>query len=156
MTENGDFDENYDWGEGIEGHFVGCISRCDCNRSDRASLQAGPLRWVGSSCRLTRSGTTALPTGDYTISIDRSVGSNGAILVYRDGEAVGIVVPQTLDLTKGKARNPHALHSLRSESHGPCVALARRRTFYFPMPKDLKTLVALPHLIEAVSVQMGE
>ena len=102
-------------------------------------------------------GTTELPTGDYTISIDGSVGSNGAILVYQGSEAVAIAVPQTLDLHQGQGEKP-ALLCIRHDGKVTIRALRLPNvgTYYFALPANLQTLVAQqPQLIETVSVQIS-
>jgi hypothetical protein len=102
-------------------------------------------------------GQMALPTGDYTFSIDRNAGSYGLIHVYRGTESVGIMVPQELDSYHGQGQNS-ALLCIR---HDGKVAIRAMRlpaigTYYFQLPKDLKTLVAQqPQMIETVSVQVS-
>ena len=102
-------------------------------------------------------GKTALPTGNYTFSIDRSTGSYGAVYVYRDGEAMGIVVPQTLDRYKGQGMSAQLL-CIRHDGKVTVRALRLPDvgTYYFQMPKDLQRLVAQqPELIETVPVQVS-
>lgn len=121
-------------------------------------LKAGPMT-VG---RFTlpfdaQVGKTALPTGDYTFSVDRTGGSYGMISVYRGTESVGILMAQELDTYHGQGESP-ALLCIRH--NGKVTVRAMRLpnlgTYYFPMPKDLQTLVAQqPELIETVPVQVG-
>jgi hypothetical protein len=102
-------------------------------------------------------GTMALPTGDYTFSIDSSMGAYGAILVYRGDQSLGIMVPQTFDRYDHKGESP-ALLCIRHDGKVTVRALRLPNlgTFYFPMPKNLQTLVAQqPQLIETVPVQMS-
>jgi hypothetical protein len=121
-------------------------------------LQAGPstagrftlpfdAQWAG----------TALTTGDYTISLDRSFGSYGSIVVRRGREVVGMELPQTLDSHENHSLSP-ALLCIRHDGMVTVRALRLPNvgTFYFPMPKNLQTLVAQqPQLIETVPVQMN-
>jgi hypothetical protein len=102
-------------------------------------------------------GTTALAAGDYTISIDRSVGSYGEIFVHQGSEAVATAVPQMLDLHQGQGEKP-ALLCIRHDGKVTVRALRLPNvgTFYFSIPKELKTLVAQqPQLIQTVAVQIG-
>lgn len=122
-------------------------------------LQAGP----SAEGRFTlpfdaQVGKTTLPAGDYTFSVDSSVGSHGAIAVYRGVESVGIMVPQTLDIYQGHGESPALLcirHDGKVTVRG--LRLPGIGTYYFQLPKGLKTLVAQqPQLIETVPVQVGE
>ncbi len=102
-------------------------------------------------------GKTALPTGDYTFSVDRSAGSYGVISVYRGSESMGVMVPQELDYYHGQGQSP-ALLCIRHDGKVTVRALRLPGigTYYFQMPKDLKTLVAQqPELIETVVVQVS-
>jgi hypothetical protein len=97
-----------------------------------------------------------LPTGNYTFLLDRSVGASGTILVYRGAQAVGMVLPQTLDPNERPGQNP-VLVCIRHDGKVTVRALrlAQVGTFYFPLPNDLKVLAAQqPQLIEAVSIQV--
>ena len=99
-------------------------------------------------------GKMMLSTGDYTFSVDRGAGAYGLIRVYRGTESVGIMVPQELDSFHGQGTNS-ALLCIR---HDGKVAIRALRlpnigTYYFELPKDLKTLVAQqPQMIETVQV----
>jgi hypothetical protein len=121
-------------------------------------LQAGPSEAGRFKLSFNmKMGATALPAGDYTFSLDRSTGSYGTIVVYRQGQALGIMVPQTLDRFQGQGENA-ALLCIRHD--GKVTVRALRLpivgTFYFQVPKELKTLVARqPQLIETVPVQMA-
>ena len=102
-------------------------------------------------------GGTALKTGDYSISLDRSFGSYGAIAVRRGSEVVGMELPQTLDNHDNQSLSP-ALLCIRHDGKVTVRALRLPNvgTFYFPMPKNLQTLVAQqPQLIETVPVQLS-
>jgi hypothetical protein len=102
-------------------------------------------------------GKTALPTGDYTFSVDRSAGSYGVVYVYREGQAMGIAVPQTLDRFEGQGMNAELL-CVRHDGKVTVRALRLPNfgTYYFQMPKSMKTLVAQqPQLIETVPVQVS-
>lgn len=102
-------------------------------------------------------GTTALRTGNYTFSVDRSAGAYGVIVVYSEGRALGFVVPQTLDRYEAKGLNPQLLcirHEGKVTVRG--LRLPNVGTYYFRMPKELQTLMAnQPRLIETVPVQVS-
>ena len=121
-------------------------------------LQAGPSEAGRFKLSFSmRMGKTALPAGDYTFSLDRSAGSYGTIVVYREGQALGIMIPQTLDRFQGQGENP-ALLCIRHDGKVTVRALRLPNvgTYYFEVPKELKTLLAQqPQLIEAVPVQMN-
>ena len=121
-------------------------------------LQAGPATAGRFKLQFdAQVGKTALPTGDYTFSVDRSTGSYGVIFVYREGQALGVVVPQTLDRYKGQGLNPQLL-CIRHDGKVTVRALRLPNvgTYYFEMPKNLQTLVAQqPQLIETVPVQVS-
>jgi len=122
------------------------------------SLQAGPATAGRFKLQFdAQVGKTALPTGDYTFSVDRTAGSYGVIFVYREGQALGIVVPQTLDRYKGQGLSPELL-CIRHDGKVSVRALRLPNvgTYYFEMPKNLQALVAQqPELIEAVPVQVS-
>ena len=102
-------------------------------------------------------GKMTLPTGDYTFSVDRNAGSHGLIRVYRGTESVGIMVPQELDTYHGQSQNS-ALLCIRHDGKVTIRAfrLPGVGTYYFQLPKDLKTLVAQqPQMIETVPVQVS-
>ena len=105
-----------------------------------------------------QAGKMTLQTGAYTFSVDRAAGSYGLVRVYRGTESVGIMVPQELDSFHGQSQNA-ALLCIRHDGKVTVRALRLPNvgTYYFQMPKDLKTLVAQqPELIETVPVQVGE
>jgi hypothetical protein len=102
-------------------------------------------------------GQMTLSTGDYAFSVDRNAGSFGLIRVYRGTESVGIMVPQELDTYHGQSQNS-ALLCIRHDGKVTIRALRLPNigTYYFQLPKDLKTLVAQqPQMIETVSVQVS-
>ena len=101
-------------------------------------------------------GKTALPTGDYTFSLDRSAGTYGTIVIYRDSRALAIAVPEMLDRHDRQGVHPELLF-VRHD--GRVILRALRMpdlgTFYFSVPKELKKFVEQePQLIETVPVQM--
>ena len=103
-------------------------------------------------------GKMTLSTGEYTFLVDRADGTYGLIRVYRGTESAGIMVPQELDSYHGQSRQA-ALLCIRHDGKVTVRALRLPNvgTYYFPMPKDLKTLVAQqPQLIETVPVEVGE
>jgi hypothetical protein len=99
----------------------------------------------------------ALPTGDYTFSVDRSAGSYGTISVYRGTEIVGTVLPQMLNADERQGEKPELL-CIRHDGKVTVRALRLPQvgTFYFSLPKDLKVLVAQqPRLIETISAEIS-
>ena len=101
-------------------------------------------------------GKTALPRGDYTFSLDRSAGSYGTIVIYRDNQALAMAVPETLDRYDRQGVHPELLF-VRHDGRVILRALRMPNfgTFYFSIPKDLKKFVEQePQLIETVPVQM--
>lgn len=102
-------------------------------------------------------GGTTLTKGDYSISLDRSFGSYGAIVVHRGKEVVGMALPQMLDNYEAQSQSAGLL-CVRHDGKVTVRALRLPNVgiFYFSMPKNLQTLVAKqPQLIEAVPVQMS-
>ena len=101
-------------------------------------------------------GKIAMPTGDYTFAVEKA-SLDGTIAVYRDGQVIGRVLPQVFNNTETQSKDP-VLVCLRHDGN---VAIRALRlpgvgTFYFPLPKELKSLVAQqPQLIETVSVQVN-
>lgn len=101
-------------------------------------------------------GKIAMPTGEYTFQVERA-SFNGMISVYRDGQIIGKVLPQVFSGAENQSKNP-ILVCLRHDGN---VAIRALRlpgvgTFYFPLSKELKALVAeQPQLIETVSVQVN-
>lgn len=120
------------------------------------SLQAGPATQGRFKLAFdVQLGNKTLPTGDYTFSFDRSAGSHGVIYVYRGTESLGMVLPQMLNNDEGQGEKP-VLVGVRHDGKVTVRALRLPQvgTLYFPLPKDLKTLVAQkPELIETVPIQ---
>lgn len=101
-------------------------------------------------------GTTTLRTGDYTYSVDH-ITSNGMIFVYRGSQAVGLMHPQMFNDNDNQSKNPE-LVCIRHDGIVTVRALRLPNvgTFYFSLPKELKTLVAQqPELIETISVEVS-
>jgi hypothetical protein len=101
-------------------------------------------------------GRTTLRTGDYTFSVNH-ITSNGTILVYRGTQAMGIVLPQEFNDRENQSKNPE-LVCIRHDGIVTVRALRLPNvgTFYFSLPKELKTLVAQqPELIETISVEVS-
>jgi hypothetical protein len=138
--------------------LLGALSAVLAIAAIMPGLQAGPAMAGRFKLQFdAQVGKTALPTGDYTFSVDRTTGSYGVIFVYRDGQALGIVVPQTLDRYKGQGLSPELL-CVRHDGKVTVRALRLPNvgTYYFEMPKNLQTLVAQqPQLIETVPVQVS-
>jgi hypothetical protein len=101
-------------------------------------------------------GRTTLRTGDYTFSVNH-ITSDGTILVYRGTQAMGIVFPQEFNDRDNQSKNPE-LVCIRHDGIVTVRALRLPNvgTFYFSLPKELKTLVAQqPELIETISVEVS-
>ena len=100
-------------------------------------------------------GKMALPTGDYTVSVDH-VSVDGFIRLYRGDRAVGIARAQVFDGHQAQGENP-VLICIRHDGTVTVRALRLPSggTFYFALPKELQGLMARqPNLIETVSVQV--
>lgn len=99
-------------------------------------------------------GKTTLPAGVYTLSVDR-FSSNGTIRIARGQQGVGIMLPQLFDYTQKRGKNPELI----CVRHNGVVTVRALRlpqvgTFYFPLPKELKVLMAQqPQMIETVSLE---
>ncbi len=103
-------------------------------------------------------GATVLPAGDYTLSIDGTGGAYGTIVMYREGRALGFMVPQNFDIYRGQDEKPAALLCIRHDGKVTVRALRLPKvgTYYFQLPKELKMLVAQqPELVETVPVQVS-
>jgi hypothetical protein len=97
----------------------------------------------------------ALPTGDYTLSLDHT-SLGGTIIVYRGTEAKGILRPQIFENSQKEGKNP-VLICIRHDGNVTVRALRLPNvgTFYFSLPKELKGLMAQqPKLIETISVEV--
>lgn len=102
-------------------------------------------------------GSRTLPTGDYSLSFDRSEGPYGVIHLYRGTQSVGMILPQMLNSNERQGDKP-VLIGIRHDGKVTVRALRLPRvgTLYFQLPKDLNTLVAQqPRLIETVSIQVS-
>ena len=102
------------------------------------------------------SGKMALPSGDYTYSVNHFA-INGSILIYQGQKAVGMLYAQSFSPYDHQGQNPELIFV----RHDGKAALRAFRfpqvgTFYFALPKDLKNLSAqAPQLIETISVQVS-
>lgn len=121
------------------------------------TLQAGPAARARFQLPFdAKWGFNTLRTGTYTISVEHFA-SSGMITVYHDNQAVGMVYPQTFESFENKSVNAE-LVCIR---HDGVVTVRALRlpgagTFYFSLPKELKTLVTQqPQLIETVPVEVG-
>jgi hypothetical protein len=119
-------------------------------------LQAGPA--AGGKFKLpfaAQWGKVALPTGDYTFSVDH-ITLNGTILLYRGTQAAGILRPQTFDAGDGSKSSELVCIRHDGKITVRALRLPKVGTFYFALPNDLKVLVAQqPQLIETVSIQVS-
>jgi hypothetical protein len=101
-------------------------------------------------------GNVALPTGDYTFTVDH-ITANGTIIVYRGTQAVGVFRSQLVDSNENQGKSG-ALLCIRHDGKVTVRALRlpEGSTFYFSLPKDLSVMASKqPQLIETVSVQVG-
>jgi hypothetical protein len=99
-------------------------------------------------------GKVALPTGNYSFTVNGESAS-GRIVIYQGQQAVGTVLPQTFDSYESHSENP-VLVCIRHDGNVTVRALRLPGvgTFYFSLPKELKTLVAQqPQLIETISIE---
>jgi hypothetical protein len=98
----------------------------------------------------------ALPTGDYTFSV-QDASLNGNIYVHHGSQAVGVLHAQMFKDNENQSKSP-VLICIRHDGNVSVRALRLPNvgTFYFSLPKDLKTLIARqPELIETVSVDVS-
>jgi hypothetical protein len=96
----------------------------------------------------------SLSAGEYSLVLDRSH-SGGEIFIYQGQQSVGILFPQTFDEREDQGQKS-ALICLRHDGKVAVRALRLPNvgTYYFSLPKDLKTLTAeQPQLIETISVE---
>ena len=100
-------------------------------------------------------GKLSLPTGEYSFAI-KSGSLNNLVYIYQGQNAVGVALPQSFTGHESQNLNA-ALVCVRHDGNVTVRALQLPNvgTFYFPLPKDVQTLVAdQPELIETVSVQV--
>lgn len=98
----------------------------------------------------------ALPTGDYTFSVDH-MSTNAIVSIYQGTNVVGLMRPQSFSSYDNQGEKP-VLVFVRHDGNTALRALRfpGGGTFYFPLPKGLKILSAKqPQLIETVSVQVS-
>jgi hypothetical protein len=118
-------------------------------------LQAGPI--AGGKFKLpfdAKLGAVTLPTGEYTFAVDHA-SFNSSVYIYQDGRGRGIVRPQSFN---GQlSHNEGAvLVCVRHDGNTAVRALKLPEigTYYFELPKDMKTLVAeQPQLLETITVE---
>ncbi len=99
-------------------------------------------------------GKVALPTGNYSFTVKGSQRAEGSSSI-KDRQAVGTLLPQTFDGYESKSEKP-VLVCIRHDGNVTVRALRLPGvgTFYFSLPKELKTLVAQqPQLIETISIE---
>jgi hypothetical protein len=101
-------------------------------------------------------GKKALPTGDYRFSVS-SATLNGKIYIYQGTRAVSIIQPQAFDNPTRNLENP-VLVCIRHDGEVTLRALKLPKlgTLYFPLPKEMNSLVAQePQLLETINVQVS-
>jgi hypothetical protein len=101
-------------------------------------------------------GTTALPTGDYSVSVSEFA-QQGTLTIYQGTKAVAMLRPQLFDSYENKGEKP-VLIFVRHDGNTTlrAVRFPKAGTFYLPLPKELKTLVAQqPQLIETIAIQVS-
>lgn len=118
-------------------------------------LQAGPAAQEKFTLPFDAQwGKTALPAGDYTLSIDHFT-SNGAIRLSRGTQAVAIFLPEIFDYTQNQSKSGELVFVRHNGvATVRALRLPNAGTFYFPLPKELKTLTAeQPQMLEVVSLE---
>jgi hypothetical protein len=120
-------------------------------------LYAGPALSIAFKLPFdAKLGTMALPTGDYTLSID-DMTKNGMIRVYRGTQSAGMLFAQSFESRENQS-NDAKLICIRRDGKVTVRALQLPGfgTFYFHLSKELQTLVAQqPQLIETVTVAVN-
>lgn len=98
-------------------------------------------------------GKTAMPTGEYSVSVSHFA-QQGILSIYQGTKLVAMVHPQVFDSYANKGEKPVMIFV----RHDGIVALRAVRypgagTFYLPLSKEMKNLIAQqPQLIETVQV----
>lgn len=101
-------------------------------------------------------GSVNLTSGEYSFAMDH-ITANGSIVLYRGTQAVGFIRPSTLDSSASESKSSELL-CIRHDGKFTVRALELPQvgTFYFSLPKDLKTIAAQqPQLIETVAVNVS-
>jgi hypothetical protein len=120
-------------------------------------LSAGPSMGT-ASFKLpfdAKMGGITLPKGDYTISVNNH--GLGAVSVFSGVQGIGMVFPQSFASHQSQTEKP-TLVCVRHDGNVAVRALNLPNvgTYYFPLPKELKTLSAQqPQLIETVTVEVA-
>jgi hypothetical protein len=101
-------------------------------------------------------GQIAASNGEYVVSVDH-LAANGMITFYQGIKAVGTLRPESFDGYAKTGERPQLVF-IRHDGISTLRALRlpNTGTFYFFLPKKLRTLVAQqPQLIETVSVAVN-
>jgi hypothetical protein len=101
-------------------------------------------------------GKMTLPTGAYTLSIDR-FSMSGKVLISQGSKGIEMVLPQTFDYTQNQSKKAE-LVCIRHDGVVTVRALRLPQvgTFYFSLPKSLRTMMAeQPQMIETVSLAVS-
>lgn len=101
-------------------------------------------------------GKKTVSTGEYTFSVSR-LATDGIISIYQGTKGVVMLRPESFSPYEDKGENPVFIF-VRHDGNTTLRALRlpKTGTFYFTLPKELKSLVAQqPQLIETVAVQVS-
>ena len=102
----------------------------------------------------TRWGTAVLPAGNYSFTMQSATDSS--LIAVRDEQARPVMITSSYGVSEGKASDGSHLIVLRSGRRGSVRALYLEElgmTFYYPVPKADKQLVAqAPQLIQRLPV----
>jgi hypothetical protein len=99
-------------------------------------------------------GDISLSAGDYTYSVEQ-MSNSGLITIYHDRQALGMLRAQSFSSFDDKSQYP-VLVFVRHDGNAILHAfrLPGNGTFYFALPKEMKTLIAQqPQLVETIQVQ---
>lgn len=101
-------------------------------------------------------GTLAVSTGEYTFSVNR-LAADGLVSIYQGTKGIAMLHAESFSPYEAQGDNPVFIF-VRHDGNTTLRALRlpRAGTFYFPLPKGLKNLIAeQPQLIETVAVQVS-
>jgi hypothetical protein len=100
-------------------------------------------------------GGMSLPAGDYTYTVEGGKTEFGIITIYQNQKIMGMMLAQSFESHEDKSQYP-VLVFVRHDGNSVLRAfrLPGTGTFYFTLPKEMKTLIAQqPQLIETIQVQ---
>ena len=100
-------------------------------------------------------GKSVLPNGEYSFTVEQ-VSLDGAIIIAQGTQTIAVVHAQAFDDHENKSEKPE-LVCLRHDGKVTIRALRLPNvgTYYFALPKDMKSLVAQqPKSVESVTVEV--